>query len=155
MIQWTTYSSCQKSMHLKFHRCKVQVVQELKQINPAWRIEYCSWLKRFWRNNIHNQLEITIFTVKIVALGLQRTHIMFHESSLHPYKVGVWCVISRQKVMTLTFFESNINTIICSGVIYQFFASLEDNERIVGYSRMVQLVILLKKQWKWFVDFLK
>lgn len=38
--------------------------------------------------------------------------------------------IPRRKIMGSIFFEANVNTDIYSDTIYQFFASLEDDERM-------------------------
>lgn len=139
----SSYSSCQRATkRLKLRPYKVRAVKELTPGDPAKRIEYCRWFNRFCRNNVNNKLEITFFTDEAWFhlngyINSQNSRIWatenphaLHETSLHPQKVGVWCAISRRKVVGPIFFESTINSDAYSEIIHEFIAHLEEDERM-------------------------
>lgn len=54
---------------------------------------------------------------------------VFRESSLHPQKVGVWCALSRRRLVGPIFFETTITAARYRDIIMQFIALLEPEER--------------------------
>lgn len=57
---------------------------------------------------------------------------VFHETTLHPIKIGVWIAMSRRRIIGPIFFNKNINA-----VNYQFLSpfieQLHDDELLHGY----------------------
>jgi hypothetical protein len=51
------------------------------------------------------------------------------ESPLHSVKIGVWCAISRKRIVGPLFFEETINAERYQNLLTQFIALLEENER--------------------------
>jgi hypothetical protein len=51
------------------------------------------------------------------------------ESPLHSVKIGVWCVISRKRIIGPLFFDETINAERYQNLLTQFIALLEENER--------------------------
>lgn len=53
----------------------------------------------------------------------------FTETSLHPKKIGVWCAISRTKIIGPIFFENTINAERYADILYDYIALLPRDER--------------------------
>ncbi|XP_076545898.1 uncharacterized protein LOC143305599 [Osmia lignaria lignaria] len=53
----------------------------------------------------------------------------FFEQPLHSSKVGVWCAISRKRIVGPFFFERTVTSEVYEQIIIQFISSLEPNER--------------------------
>jgi penicillin-binding protein-related factor A (putative recombinase) len=49
----------------------------------------------------------------------------FTETPLHPQKIGVWCAISRRRIIGFLFFEISINAEAYQKLIQQFIALLK------------------------------
>ena len=53
----------------------------------------------------------------------------YTETALHPQKIGVWCAISRRRIIAPLFFETTINAEAYQELIQQFIALLQVDER--------------------------
>ena len=53
----------------------------------------------------------------------------YTETPLHPQKIGVWCAISRRRIIGPLFFETSINAEAYQELIQQFIALLQVDER--------------------------
>jgi hypothetical protein len=53
----------------------------------------------------------------------------YTETSLNPQKIGVWCAISRHRIIGPSFFETTINAEAYQELIQQFIAMLQVDER--------------------------
>lgn len=54
------------------------------------------------------------------------------DKSLHPPKIGVWCAISRRRIVGPIFFETTIDSDTYCDIIQQFIALLKPDERDIG-----------------------
>jgi len=53
----------------------------------------------------------------------------YTESTLHPQKIGVWCAISRRRIIGPLCFETSLNAEAYQELIQQFIALLQVDER--------------------------
>ena len=125
---------------LKFYEYRMQVLHELIPEDYAKRVNYCRWFK----NQIHGNngvLDQVFFTDKAwfhlsgyVNSENYRTWrtenpCNYTETPLHPQKIGVWCAISRRRIIGPLFFETSINAEAYQELIQQFIALLQVDER--------------------------
>ncbi len=59
---------------------------------------------------------------------------LFRETGLHPFKIDVWCAASCRCIIGPISFKSAITAEVYRGIIEQFIALLEVDERTVGLS---------------------
>ncbi len=52
----------------------------------------------------------------------------YRESTLHPEKIGMWCGMSRKRIVGPTFFTSTITGDVYQDIIEQFLSQLEKSE---------------------------
>lgn len=127
-----------KALHLRAYR--VKVVQELKPPDNEKRRHYCQWLRKFIRNNVA-VLDKTFFSDEAWFhlsgfVNTQNTRIWattnphsLHAKPLHSQKIGVWCAVSRRRIVGPLFFESTVDGTVYRELIQQFVALLEFDER--------------------------
>ncbi len=51
------------------------------------------------------------------------------EAGLHPKKFGVWCAVSRRRIVRSIFFERTVTAEVYCGIGMQFISLLEPDER--------------------------
>lgn len=125
---------------LKCYPYRMQVFHELNNADFAKRVRYCQWFKTFIRGNI-GILDQLFFTDEAWfhlggyvngqnyrTWGTDNPHI-FIESPLHPQKIGVWCAVSRRRIIGPLFFETTVNAALYEDIIQQFIACLQEDER--------------------------
>jgi hypothetical protein len=98
-------------------------MQDFHELIPgdyAKRVNYCRWFKNLIRGNI-DVLDQVFFTeeawfhlsgyVNIQNYRTRRTENPhnYTETALHPQKIGVWCAISRRRIIGHLFFETTVN----------------------------------------------
>lgn len=125
---------------LHFHAYRVKMVQEMKPLDNEKRFRYCQWFKRFIRNNI-NILDKTFFSDEAwfhLSGYVNGQNSRFWSTTnphsvmpkpLHSQKIGVWCAVSRKRIVGPLFFESTVDGSVYRELIQQFVALLEVNER--------------------------
>jgi hypothetical protein len=58
---------------------------------------------------------------------------VYREEPLHPLKVGVWCAISRRRIIGPIFFEDTVNTQVYVNIFDTFVNQLDDEELQRGF----------------------
>jgi hypothetical protein len=58
---------------------------------------------------------------------------VYHEELLHPLKVGVWCLISRWRIIGPIFVEETVNTQVYMNIFNRFVNQLDDEELQHGF----------------------
>jgi len=118
----------------------MQGFHELIPGDNAKRVNYCQWLKNPIRGKI-GVLDQVFFTgeawfhlsgyVNSQNYRTWRTENPhnYTESPLLPQKIGVWCAISRRRIIGPLFFETSINAEAYQELIQQFIALLQVDER--------------------------
>jgi hypothetical protein len=137
-------SSCYTAAKiLKMYPYRIQVVQELKESDPDKRKEYCEWFLDFIKEE--GVLDLTFFSDEAWFhlsgyINSQNSRICgttnphrFIESSLHPQKIGVWCAISRKRIIGPIFFEKTINSEEYVSILQKFVPELTEEEIRHGY----------------------
>ena len=56
-----------------------------------------------------------------------------HEEPLHSEKIGVWCGMSRRRIIGPNFFDATITTAAYMGIFNTFVNQLDDDELSIGY----------------------
>lgn len=108
------------------------------------RIQFCTW----FNNNLadDNLLDITFFSDEawFHLSGYVNSQNYRHwssvnphvfiETDMHPIKIGVWCAISRRRIIGPIFFHDTINAERYRTLLLEpFIRQLDDNERQFGY----------------------
>jgi len=143
---------------LKFYPFRMQVFHELIPGDSVKRVNYCRWFKNLIRGNI-GVLDQVCFTDEAwfhlsgyVNTQNYRKWITenphnYTETPLHPQKIGMWCAISRRRIIGTLFFETSINAEAYEELIQQFIVLRKWTNVNVGSSKTVQLLILLPLLW--------
>ena len=125
---------------LKFYPYRMQVFHKPIPGDYAKRVNYCRWFKNLIRCNT-GVLDQVFFTDEVwfhlsvyinsQNYGTSRTENPhnYTENPLHPQKIGVWCAISRRRIIGPLFFETSINAEAYQELIQQFIALLQVDER--------------------------
>ena len=143
-----SYSTCHRATkRLRLRPYRVRVVQELRPLDSEKRVAYCQWFKRFTLNDVNNKLNNTFFSDEAWFhlngyVNSQNTRIWaannphtLHETQLHPQKIGVWCAMSRQRIVGPIFFNTTVTSVVYADIIQQFIAMLEVNERYCWFQQ--------------------
>lgn len=143
-----SYSSVQKAAKkLHMYPYRVRLVQELQPPDLNKRLQYCRWFRSFVNDNGIESLNTVFFSDEAWIhldgyLNSQNTRIWaaqnphaVQENSLHPAKIGVWCAISRQRIVGPIFFEQTVNGEVYRNIVRQFVALLEPQERYCWFQQ--------------------
>jgi hypothetical protein len=118
----------------------MQVFHELIPGDNAKRVNYCRCFKNLIRGNI-GFLEQVFFTDEawFHLSGYENSQNYqtwrnenphnYTETHLHPQEIGVWCAISRRRIIVPLFFETSINAEAYQELIQKFIALLQVDER--------------------------
>ena len=146
LSQETGYSvtMCQRAAkHAKIRPYRVTSVHELQEPDKIKGVRYCNWLLNFVENP--DILKVIWFADEAWfhvsgCVNSQNTRIwaseypyVFHEPSLHPEKVGMWCAISGQRIIGPIFFVETVNTVGYKNIFTDFVNQLHDMELTQGY----------------------
>ncbi len=127
-----------RALHL--HPYRISSRQELKPPDYGKRLRFCQWFQRFTHSGM-GALDRTFFTDEAWVhldgyVNAQNFRIWssenphaFVERGLHPQKVGVWCAVSRRRVVGPFFFYDTITAARYQVIVRDFIASLEIDER--------------------------
>lgn len=125
---------------LKLRPYRIHVVHELQEPDRGKRLQYCQWFLRF----IHNSVQVLDYVFYSDEAWFHLSGYVnsqnnrywssenpnvFHETPLHSRKVGVWCAISRKRIVGPIFFTETITAERYQDIIMQFVALLEADER--------------------------
>lgn len=126
---------------LKLHPYRATLVQELKPPDLPRRLRFCRWLLNFVRTHGVTTLDRVYFSdeawfhrtgyinARNYRFWSSNNPHVFRESSLHPQKIGVWCAVSRRRVVGPIFFTSTVTAEVYQDIIMQFVALLEVEDR--------------------------
>ena len=117
----------------------MQVVHELIPGDYAKRVNYCRWFKNLIRGNIGVSDQVFFTDEAWFNLGgyvnsqnyrkwRTETPHNYTETPLHKKK-GVWCAISRRRIIGPLLFETSTNAEAYQELIQQFVALLQVDER--------------------------
>ena len=131
-------NALKKSLH--YHPYKINVIQELKPADYAKRLNYCNWFLSFIQNN-PDILDLVYFTDEAYfhlngyvnsqnyrTWASENPH-QFIETPLFPEKVGVWCAISKKRIIGPIYFSEPLNSDRYTDILTAFISLLEENER--------------------------
>lgn len=106
---------------LNFHPYRISVVSELKECDNQSRVNYSTWFQAFLAEEDESILDVTFFSDEAWFhlsgyVNSQNNRIWssfnpnaFHEAPLHDAKIGVWCAVSRKRLIGPIFFNNTIN----------------------------------------------
>jgi hypothetical protein len=126
---------------LKYHPYKLSVVPQMKEIDHHSRVNYCTWFQNFLANEGEQILDVTFFTDEAWFhlsgyVNSQNNRLWsnenpheFHQVPLHDQKVGVWCAISRMRIIGPIFFNGIINAeLYRTNILDHFIEHLSERE---------------------------
>lgn len=138
----TCHTILKKDLHLFPYR--MTCYQEIKEIDYPRRITFSQW----FLNNFDNELlDKTFFSDEswFYLNGYVNSQNMrmwtnekpdnfFVETTLHPQKIGVWCAISRRRIIGPIFFNGTLTgERYRQEIIMPFIEQLDDEEITQGY----------------------
>lgn len=131
---------------LKMRSYKWQTVQELKTPDRGARIHFCRWFRSFIQLGLHvlgtlffsdeawfhldgnvNKQNCRLWSTSKPDATLQKP--------LHSSKVGVWCAISRRRIIGPIFFTETITSERYKDIIENFVSLLEEDERYCWFQQ--------------------
>lgn len=129
---------------LKLHPYKISCYHELKEADYEKRVQFCRWFRQFLDND--DVLNKTFFSDEawFHLSGYVNSQNYRHWSSdnphefiekpLHSIKTGVWCAMSRRRIIGPIFFHETINAErYWKNLIVPFLDELTREERRHGY----------------------
>lgn len=128
-----------KKLNLRPYR--IGVVHELKDVDHGKRIQYCRWIRSLVNDNGIEILDRVYFSDEAWFhldgyVNSQNCRIWsaenphaFQERPLHARKIGVWCAISRRRIVGPLFFDKSVDGVVYRNLIEQFIALLELHDR--------------------------
>ena len=135
-----SYSTCQRAVkRAKLKAYRLTVVQALKSLDTQKRMAYCEWFMNLFGED-DELLDITWYSDETWFhvsgyVNSQNTRIWatehtheIHEIPLHLGKTGVWCAISRRRIISPIFFHETLNTARYLGIFNEFVDQLDDDE---------------------------
>jgi len=117
---------------------RITCVQELKESDYPKRVDYCNWFLDFIK--FDGILDLTFFTDESWFhlsgyVNSQQSRYwatekpkIFVETPLHSQKVGVWCAISRRRIVGPIFFENTITSKEYVKILEEFVPHLDSEE---------------------------
>ncbi|BFZ07560.1 hypothetical protein BsWGS_10599 [Bradybaena similaris] len=106
---------------LHFHPYRISVVHELKERDNQSRVNYCTWFQAFLAEEGESILDVTFFSDEAWFhlsgyVNSQNNRIWssfnpnaFYAAPVHDAKIGVWCAVSRRRIIGPIFFNNTIN----------------------------------------------
>jgi len=128
----------------KLRAYRVSCVQDGHTMDHEKSVQFCLWIKDFLTQN-PGILDVTFFTDEARFhlsgyVNSQNTRIWatenphtVHEEPLHSQKVGVWCGVSRRRIIGSILFEQRVTTEVYLQIFNEFANQLTDNELTTGY----------------------
>ncbi len=92
------------------------------------------WQRFFFSDEVWFHLSGYVNSQNYRVWSTNNPHV-FEETSLHLIKVGVWCVISQRRVIGPIFFDKSLDSDAYTGIIQNFIALLEENERYAWFQQ--------------------
>lgn len=136
-----TYGTAHRAVQaLGLHPYRIRVVHELLPLDFDRRITFCEWFLNFVKtqpfilNDVFFSDEAWFSLCGYVNSQNNRVwsasnpHLQL-QAPLHQQKVGVWCAISRSRVVGPIFFTQTVNSEVYLEIIDSFIALLNDHER--------------------------
>lgn len=127
--------------NLKFHPYKISGVPQLLERDHQIRLNYCMWFQNFLLEEGEDVLDVTFFTDEAWFhlsgyINSQNNRLWSSQNPhevqqfpLHDKKVGVWCAISRMRIIGPIFFEDTINAYrYRTEILEPFMAQLNERE---------------------------
>jgi hypothetical protein len=120
------------------------VIHELLPDDKQKRVDYCEWFQNFVVAN-PNTLDMICFSDEAWFhlsghVNSQNTRLWAAtnphttlEKPLHSMKVGVWCAMSRTRIVGPIFFDTTLNTDLYLDIFHQFVNQLDDLELTNAY----------------------
>lgn len=141
-----SYGTCRSILKrdIGMHPYKVQLYQELLPPDYVRRVAYC----RFFNANLNDDdvLDKTFFTdeawfhlngyinAQNMRMWATDNPHFYRETTLHPVKIGVWCAMSRRRLIGPIFFEGTINgERYRNNILNTFINQLHDDELQLGF----------------------
>jgi hypothetical protein len=134
MSKSTCHRATQKA---KIHAYCVTAIHELKEPDREKHVAYCRRLQAF--HNEHPGILDFVWFMDEACFHLsgyvnsQNTWVwasenlhVCHKEPLHSLKVGVWCAISRRRIIGPIFFEETVNTQVYVNIFDMFVNQLDD-----------------------------
>lgn len=116
---------------------------ELHALDHNKRIDYCQWFNENLRND--EVLNLSFFSDEAWfhlsgyvnsqnyrIWSAENPHV-YHETQLHPVKIGVWVGMSRRRIIGPIFFENTITAANYHGILNRFIEQLHDDEITTGF----------------------
>ncbi len=112
---------------------KVRVVHELSPGDPEDGVNFCHWFQKFLSDEAWFYLS-----------GYVNTHNTRYWSFTNPnqeikapqsQRIGVWCAVSRRRIVGPLFFTTSINSERYCEIFQQFSAMLEPSERYLWFQQ--------------------
>ena len=138
----TAHAAVRKALSLYPYRVTCQ--HELKDTDFEKRLQFCHWFKEHL--NEDEMLDKTFFSDEAWFhlsgyVSSQNSRVWssenpheFVEKPLHSLKVGVWCAMSRRRVIGPIFFTETITSErYCKEILSAFIDQLTEEERSTGY----------------------
>lgn len=138
----TTYRLMRNNMY----PYRISVKHELKPADYANRRAFCRWFLNFTHRS-RTVLDLCFFSDEAWFhlsgyVNSQNYRIWsaenphtYRETALHPEKIGVWCAMSRKRIVGPIFFTQTINTERYQAIIQDFVALLEEDERFAYFQQ--------------------
>lgn len=132
--------------HLCLYPYKVTVVHELKPADYVKRINYCEWFLRMIQRHGVEMLDRTFYTDEAWfhlsgQINSQNTRVWssenphaVKETELHPEKIGVWCAVSRSRIIGPIFFNTTVTSeVYRSDILFPFIGQLNEEELLNSF----------------------
>ena len=137
--------TCQRAAKkAKLHAYRISVVHELRKPDQVTRVAYCRWFQTFLKEN-PGILDYTWFSDEAWFypsgyVNSQNSRIWasenpnaIHEEPPHSEKIGVWCGMSRRRIIGPIFFDATITTAAYMEIFNTFVNQFDDEELSIGY----------------------
>lgn len=131
---------------LNMHPYRVNVVQELLLADCPKRIDFCNWLLHrfksdaaafdyfFFSDEAWFQLDGFVNSQNYRVWSSTNPH-AYVDKALHPSKIGVWCALSRRRIIGPIFFTCTVDSNVYCDIINQFISLLEVDERDIIFQQ--------------------
>ena len=126
----------------KMHPYKIALVHQIKETDYRRRVRYCEWLEThvtnegddildntFWSDDAWFHLSGFVNRQNCRIWHIENPH-AFHERPLHSEKIGVWCAMSRSKIIGPIFFNETVTADRYQHQILMPFLELLDQNQI-------------------------